>query len=181
MQILRFWTCPFEPPKPKTKHKVEIDTVGKFETLRKQEEQYFDDMVKQCKAGLVREKSFGTTKDRMLYIEHCANSRAVTIFIRGGNKMMIEETKRSIHDALCVAKNLIRNNSIVCGGGSAEIACSIAADVAANRYPGAEQYAIRAFAEALESVPMALAENSGLQPIETLSAVKAQQIKDNSP
>ncbi|KAK9751117.1 hypothetical protein RND81_02G243400 [Saponaria officinalis] len=125
------------------------------------------------RAGLVREKSFGTTKDRMLYIEHRANSRAVTIFIRGGSKMIIEETKRSIHDALCVARNLIRNNSIVYGGGSSEIACSIAVDAAVDRYPGAEQYVIRAFAEALESALMALAENSGV--------VKAQQIKDNNP
>lgn len=119
--------------------------------------------------------------------------------------MMIEETKRSIHDALCVARNLIRNNSIVYGGGSAEISCSIAVESAADKYPGVEQvcrkhhlicflfnsmwlfvtpktfillqYAIRAFADALDSVPMALAENSGLQPIETLSAVKLQQIK----
>ncbi|KAE9592267.1 putative chaperonin Cpn60/TCP-1 family, groEL-like apical domain, groEL-like equatorial [Lupinus albus] len=236
-------TCPFEPPKPKTKHKIDIDTVEKFQTLRKQEQQYFDDMVQKCKdvgatlvicqwgfddeanhllmnrnlpavrwvggveleliaiatggrivprfqeltpeklgkAGLVREKSFGTTKDRMLYIEHCANSRAVTIFIRGGNKMIIEETKRSIHDALCVARNLIRNNSIVYGGGSAEISCSIAVEAAADRYPGVEQYAVRAFGDALEYIPMALAENSGLQPIETLSAVKSQQIKDNYP
>ncbi|XP_009103037.2 T-complex protein 1 subunit epsilon isoform X1 [Brassica rapa] len=262
-------TCPFEPPKPKTKHKVDIDTVEKFETLRKQEQQYFDEMVQKCKdvgatlvicqwgfddeanhllmhrnlpavrwvggveleliaiatgmpflqastandfisfvelieyffyvggrivprfqeltpeklgkAGMVREKSFGTTKERMLYIEHCANSKAVTIFIRGGNKMMIEETKRSIHDALCVARNLIRNKSIVYGGGAAEIACSLAVDAAADKYPGVEQYAIRAFAEALDSVPMALAENSGLQPIETLSAVKSQQLKENIP
>ncbi|XP_050889771.1 T-complex protein 1 subunit epsilon-like [Lathyrus oleraceus] len=230
-------------PKPKTKHKVDIDTVEKFQTLRKQEQKYFDDTVQQCKdvgttlvicqwgfddeanhllmhrnlpavrwvggveleliaiatggrtvprfqeltaeklgkAGIVREKAFGTTKDRMLYIEHCANSRAVTIFIRGGNKMIIEETKRSIHDALCVARNLIRNNSIVYGGGSADIACSIAVEAAADKYPGVEQYAIRAFGDALESIPMALAENSGLQPIETLSAVKSQQIKDNYP
>uniref|UniRef100_A0A7C9A2W1 T-complex protein 1 subunit epsilon n=1 Tax=Opuntia streptacantha TaxID=393608 RepID=A0A7C9A2W1_OPUST len=236
-------TCPFEPPKPKTKHKVEIDSVEKFEMLRKQEQQYFEEMVQKCKdvgatlvicqwgfddeanhllmhrnlpavrwvggveleliaiatggrivprfqeltpeklgrAGLVREKSFGTTKDRMLYIEHCANSKAVTIFIRGGNKMMIEETKRSLHDALCVARNLIRNNSIVYGGGSAEIACSLAVEAAADRYPGVEQYAIRAFADALDAIPMALAENSGLQPIETLSAAKSQQIKENNP
>ncbi|KAA3453271.1 T-complex protein 1 subunit epsilon [Gossypium australe] len=132
-------------------------------------------------AGLVREKSFGTTKDKMLYIEHCANSRAVTIFIRGGNKMMIEETKRSIHDALCVARNLIRNNFIVYGGGAAEISCSIAVEAAADKYPGVEQYAIRAFADALDAVPVALAENSGLQPIETLSAVKSLQIKENNP
>lgn len=53
--------------------------------------------------------------------------------------MMIEETKRSIHDALCVARNLIRNNCIVYGGGSAEISCSIAVEAAADRYPGVEQ------------------------------------------
>ncbi|KAK9046657.1 hypothetical protein V6N11_052540 [Hibiscus sabdariffa] len=227
--------------KPKTKHKVEIDTVEKFQNLRQQEQKYFDDMVQKCKdvgatlvicqwgfddeanhllmhrnlpavrwvggveleliaiatggrivprfqeltpeklgrAGLVREKSFGTTKDKMLYIEQCANSKAVTIFIRGGNKMMIEETKRSIHDALCVARNLIRNNSIVYGGGSAEISCSVAVETASDKYPGVEQYAIRAFTDALDAIPMALAENSGLQPIETLSAVKSQQIKEN--
>lgn len=45
-------TCPFEPPKPKTKHKVDIDTVEKFETLRLQEQKYFDDMVQKCKVGL---------------------------------------------------------------------------------------------------------------------------------
>ncbi|KMZ74640.1 T-complex protein 1 subunit epsilon [Zostera marina] len=236
-------TCPFEPPKPKTKHKVDIDTVEKFQTLREQEQKYFDDMVQQCKdvgatlvicqwgfddeanhlllhrnlpavrwvggveleliaiatggrivprfqeltpeklgkAGIVREKSFGTTKERMLYIEQCANSKAVTIFIRGGNKMVIEETKRSIHDALCVARNLIRNNSIVYGGGSSEISCSIAVEAAADRHPGVEQYAIRSFAEALENIPMALAENSGLPSIETITAVKSQQIKENNP
>jgi T-complex protein 1 subunit epsilon len=133
------------------------------------------------KAGLVREKAFGTTKDRMLYIEQCANSRAVTIFIRGGNKMMIEETKRSLHDALCVARNLIRDNSIVYGGGSAEISCSMAVEAAADKIPGVEQYAMRAFADALDMVPMALAENSGLQPINTLTAVKAQQYKEQNP
>jgi T-complex protein 1 subunit epsilon len=53
--------------------------------------------------------------------------------------MMIEETKRSIHDALCVARNLIINNSIVYGGGSAEISCSIAVEAAADRHPGVEQ------------------------------------------
>ncbi|XP_077250585.1 T-complex protein 1 subunit epsilon-like isoform X2 [Tasmannia lanceolata] len=94
-----------------------------------------------------------------------------------GNNMMIEETKRSIHDALCVARNMIRNNSIVYGGGSAEISCSIAVEAAADKYPGVEQYAIRSFADALDSIPMALAENSGLQPIDTLTAVKSQQIK----
>jgi T-complex protein 1 subunit epsilon len=117
----------------------------------------------------------------MLYIEQCANSRAVTIFIRGGNKMMIEETKRSLHDALCVARNLIRDNAIVYGGGAAEISCSLAVEAAADKISGVEQYAMRAFADALDMVPMALAENSGLQPINTLTAVKAQQVKEQNP
>eukprot|EP00899_Mesostigma_viride_P003157 jgi/Mesvir1/12842/Mv05874-RA.1 len=236
-------TCPFEPPKPKTKHKVDIDTVEKFEALRQQERQYFDDMVKQCKdagatlvicqwgfddeanhllmhnnlpavrwvggveleliaiatggrivprfqdltpeklgrAGTVRELSFGTTRDRMLVIEDCGNSRAVTILVRGGNKMIVEETKRSIHDAICVARNLIKDNSIVYGGGSAEIACSLAVEAAADKIPGVEQYAMRAFADALEAVPLALAENSGLPPIDCLTEVKARQLKEGNP
>ena len=78
---------------------------------------------------MVRELAFGTTKDRMLVIENCPNSRAVTIFVRGGNKIILDEVKRSLHDALCVARNLVRNNAIVYGGGAAEISCSLAVEV----------------------------------------------------
>jgi T-complex protein 1 subunit epsilon len=236
-------TCPFEPPKPKTKHKVDIDTVEKFEELQRTERQYFTDMVQRCKdsgatlvicqwgfddeanhllmandlpavrwvggveieliamatgarivprfqelspdklgqAGSVRELTFGTTKDRMLVIEGCPNSKAVTIFVRGGNKMILDEIKRSLHDALCVARNLVRDNRIVYGGGSAEIACGLEVAAAAETTPGVEQYAMRAFADALESVPLALAENSGLAPIESLTEVKAKQLAENNP
>ena len=79
-------------------------------------------------AAVVREVGFGTTRDRMLVIEGCPNSRAVTIFVRGGNKMILEETKRSLHDALCVARNLVRDNRIVYGGGSAEVAAGLAVE-----------------------------------------------------
>ena len=67
-------------------------------------------------AGLVREITFGTTKDRMLVIEECKNSKAVTIFLRGGTKMIVDEAKRSMHDALCAVRNLVRDNRIVYGG-----------------------------------------------------------------
>ncbi|PPD79730.1 hypothetical protein GOBAR_DD23337 [Gossypium barbadense] len=203
-------TCPFEPPKPKTKHKVDIDTVEKFQTLRQQEQKYFDDMVQKCKdvgatlvicqwgfddeanhllmhRNLPAVRWVGGVELELIAIatglwKDCAKVPRVDPRKAGkGNKMMIEETKRSIHDALCVARNLIRNNSIVYGGGSAEISCSIAVEAAADKYPGVEQYAIRAFADALDSVSIALAKNSGLQPIETLSAVKSQQIKENNP
>jgi len=236
-------TCPFEPPKPKTKHKLDITSVEAYEALRKQEQEYFTTMVKQVKdsganlvicqwgfddeanhlllqnelpavrwvggveleliaiatggrivprfceltpeklgrAGVVREVAFGTTKERMLVIEKCAKSEAVTILVRGGNKMIVDEAKRSLHDAMCVARNLIKSNRIVYGGGSAEIACSIEVRKAADNIAGIEQYAIRGFADALEDVPMALAENCGLNPIDSLSEVKARQLRENNP
>jgi len=236
-------TCPFEPPKPKTKHKLDVTSVEDYKKLREYEKEKFDTMVKQVKdngcnlvicqwgfddeanhlllqrqlpavrwvggpeieliaiatggrivprfeeltpeklgkAGIVRELSFGTTKDKMLVIEQCPNSRAVTIFIRGGNKMIIEEGKRSIHDAICVIRNLVRDNRIVYGGAAAEIACSLAVAKAADNISSVEQYAVRAFATALESIPLALAENAGLAPINTLAEVKSQQAKQGNP
>lgn len=150
-------------------------------------------------AGMVRELSFGTTKERMLVIEGCANIKAVTVFLRGGNKMIIDEAKRSVHDAMCVVRNLIRDNRVVYGGGATEISCSLAVSKAADevgvdgwfwlrrnthtrrlhyiQISTIEQYAMRSFAEALDDVPLALAENSGLSPIQTLADVKAQQLE----
>jgi T-complex protein 1 subunit epsilon len=56
----------------------------------------------------VREVGYGTTKDRSIIIEGCPNLSAVTIWVRGGNKMVLDEVRRSLHDALCVARNLVR-------------------------------------------------------------------------
>merc|ERR1712046_333087 len=132
-------------------------------------------------AGLVRELSFGTTKDKMLVIEECANSKAVTIFLRGGTKMIIEDSKRSMHDALCVVRNLVRDNRVVYGGGAAEISCALAVSKEADNIKTIEQYAFRAFADALEQIPLALAENCGLPPIETLTDIKSRQVSENNP
>jgi TCP-1/cpn60 chaperonin family len=123
---------------------------------------------------------------------------------------IIDEAKRSLHDALCVVRNLVRDNRIVYGGGAAEIACSLAVEEAAVKVrvfvhhlpkwlhhllhgesrnctdaialqsPGLEQYAMRAFADALDCVPMALAQNSGLSPIETLASIKSRQVKEKN-
>ncbi|KAM4688361.1 T-complex protein 1 subunit epsilon [Discoglossus pictus] len=236
-------TCPFEPPKPKTKHKLDVTSVDDYKALQKYEKDKFLEMVKQVKdtgaslaicqwgfddeanhlllqnelpavrwvggpeieliaiatggrivprfceltpeklgyAGIVKEISFGTTKDKMLIIEQCKNSRAVTIFIRGGNKMIIEEAKRSLHDALCVIRNLVRDHRIVYGGGASEISCALAVSQAADQCPSLEQYAMRAFADAMEVVPMSLAENSGMNPIQTMAEVRAKQVKENNP
>jgi T-complex protein 1 subunit epsilon len=240
---LAILTCPFEPPKPKTKHKLDITSTEEFKELQKYEKETFEQMIKEVKdsgatlaicqwgfddeanhllyhhqlpavrwvggpeieliaiatngrivprfseltkeklgtAGLVRELNFGTVKDPMLCIEQCPNIKAVTILIRGGNKMIIEEAKRSLHDALCVIRNLVRDDRVVYGGGAAELACAIAVAGEADKIEGLEQYAFRAYADALESIPMALAENSGLAPIQTLTDVKAKQIAEKNP
>merc|ERR1719507_1244956 len=236
-------TCPFEPPKPKTKHKLDVTCVEDYKKLREYEKEKFDEMVDDVKAaganlaicqwgfddeanhlllqrdlpavrwvggpeieliaiatggrivprfqelssdklgtaGKVREMSFGTTKDKMLVIEECANSKAVTIFLRGGTKMIVEEAKRSMHDALCVVRNLVRDNRVVYGGGAAEISCAIAVSKEADSIKTIEQYAFRAFSDALEAVPLALAENCGLEPIATLTDIKSRQVAEDNP
>lgn len=85
-----------------------------------------------------------------------------------------------MHDALCVVRNLVKDNRVVYGGGAAEMSCSIKVAEEADKIPGLEQYAMRAFANALDAVPAALAENSGLSPIETLANVKSRQIKQGN-
>ena len=94
--------------------------------------------------------------------------------------MIVDEAKRSMHDALCAVRNLVRDNRIVYGGGASEIACSIAVSKEADNIKSIEQYAFRAFADALEAIPLALAENSGLDPIQTLTEVKAKQINEKN-
>ena len=94
---------------------------------------------------------------------------------------IIEEIKRSIHDALCIVRNLVRDNRVVYGGGAAEVSCSLAVNEAAKKQVGVDQYAMQSFADALETIPMALAENSGLSGIESLAAIKTRQITDKNP
>merc|ERR1711939_973005 len=109
------------------------------------------------KAGCVREYTFGTTKDQMLVIEDCANSKAVTVLVRGGNQMVVDEAKRCVHDANCCVRNLIRDPRVVPGGGASEMAANIAVLAAADKEDTLDQYSMRAFGQALDVIPMALA------------------------
>ena len=95
--------------------------------------------------------------------------------------MIVEEANRSLHDALCVVSTLIRCNRIVWGGGASEIACSLAIHNYANTINSTEQYAVRAFADALEQIPMALAENSGLNALKSLTNAKGEQADQKLP
>lgn len=172
-------TCPLEPPKPKTKHKLHISSVEAYEELYNQEQKYFRDMIQKIKdsgsnlvicqwgfddeanhlllqqdlpavrwvggveiehvaiatggrivarveelgpdklgtAGSVKQISLGTNnsrrQERILVLEDCANQKAVTVLVRGGNQMIVEEAKRSLHDAMCVVRNLVKDNRVV--------------------------------------------------------------------
>ncbi len=73
---------------------------------------------------------------------------------------------------------MVKNNNVVGGGGATELACAIEVSQQADKIEGIEQYAVRAFADALEEIPMTLAENSGYNPIEYLSKIKKMQIEE---
>ena len=236
-------TCPFEPPKPKTKHGLEIKSAADYQKLQQMEQNYFTDMVGRVKnsgadvvlcqwgfddeanhllmqngipsvrwvggveiellaiatgariiprfeeitpeklgtAGSIEEVAYGTSGDKIILIKDCANSKAVTIMIRGGSKTICDEAKRCLHDAICVVRNMVRNRNVVGGGGATELACSIAVAKEADKIRGVEQYAVRAFAEALEEIPLTLAENSGYNPIDYVSKLREEQVNMENP
>ena len=122
-------------------------------------------------AGLVEERKIGD--DKMTFIEECKNPRSVAILIRGGTERVVDEAERSIHDALCVARDVIQEPKIVAGGGAPEMEVARALKQYAETLPGREQLAVRCFAEAMEAVPLTLGENAGLDPIDILSELRA--------
>ena len=126
-------------------------------------------------AALVEERKIG--KDKMTFIEGCKHPLAVTILIRGGTDRMIAEAERSLHDALCVIRDLIGEPKIVAGGGAPELEMSRALKAYAGTLPGREQLAVQIFAEALESIAITLTENAGLDPIEILSELRSRHAK----
>ncbi len=126
-------------------------------------------------AALVEERKIGD--DKMTFIEGCKHPKAVTILIRGGTQRIIDEAERSIHDALCVVRDLIEEPKVVAGGGAPELEVSRALRKYAETLPGREQLAVRAFAEAFEAIPSTLTENAGLDPIDILSDLRSRHEK----
>ncbi len=126
-------------------------------------------------AGLFEERKIGD--DKMVFIEECKSPRAVTILIRGGTERIINEAERSVHDALCVVRDVVRDPRIVAGGGAVEAELSSRLEKWAEKESGREQLAIKAFAEALEIIPTTLAENAGLDPIDIAVSLKSDHEK----
>jgi thermosome len=123
-------------------------------------------------AALVEERKIG--EDKMTFIEGCKNPKAVTILIRGGTQRLTAEAERSLHDALSVIKDVLEEPKILAGGSAPELEMARVLKQYAETLPGREQLAVRIFAEALESLTIALTENAGLDPIDILSELRSR-------
>jgi len=122
-------------------------------------------------AGLVEERR--VAEDKMVFVEQCKNPKAVTILLRGGSDQLVAEAERSVHDAICVVRDVVQEPKIVGGGGSVEIEVAKALREYARKLGGKDQLAVMKYADALEVIPLALAENAGLDPIDIIVKLKA--------
>ncbi|MGQ9679250.1 MAG: thermosome subunit beta [Candidatus Bathyarchaeia archaeon] len=121
---------------------------------------------------LVEERKIGD--DKMIFVEGCKNPKAVSILIRGGTERITDEAERSIHDALCVVRDVVQDPKILAGGGAPEVEASRRLKKYSESLSGRQRLAIEAFSEALLAIPMILAENTGMDPIDTLSELQAK-------
>jgi archaeal chaperonin len=118
------------------------------------------------KAAKVDERKVGD--DKMTFVTGCSNPRSVSILIRGGTEHVTQEVERSLHDAIKVVGSVIEDGIVAPGGGATEIELAVQLRKWAGTVGGREQLAVEAFAQALETVPWALAENGGFDSINVL-------------
>lgn len=112
--------------------------------------------------------------DKWVFVEGCRNPQAVTILIRGGSQRVVDEVDRSMHDALMVVKDVIEKPSIVAGGGAPEAHIAMQLKEWADSLDGREQLAVKRYAEALESIPLTIAENAGMDPIDSMATLRSR-------
>ena len=99
-------------------------------------------------------------------------SKTVSILCRGSNQLVLDETERSLHDALCVVRSIIKRKAMVPGGSAPETEIAVKLDEIANKTQGFKSYCLKAFSEALEVIPYTLAENAGLKPVEIVTELR---------
>jgi archaeal chaperonin len=126
-------------------------------------------------AKLVEERK--VADDKMTFVEGSKNPKAVTILVRGGSERLVDEAERAIHDALCVVRDVVLDPRVVGGGGAPEAEVARQLREHAQKLSGKEQLAVIAFGEALETLPTALAENAGLDPIDILVQLRVAHEK----
>ena len=130
-------------------------------------------------AKMVEERKVET--DKWVFVEQCKNPKAVSILIRGGSERIVEEAERSMHDALMVVKDVVQKPAILAGGGSPEAWVAQNLRKWASGIAGREQYAVLAFADAIESIPIALAENAGMDVIDVIAEQRSKQLSGSNP
>ena len=124
-------------------------------------------------SDLVHQKK--VESDKWVFVEGCRNPQSVTLLIRGGSQRVVDEVDRSIHDALMVVKDVIERPAIVAGGGAPEALLAAFLKDWSESFDGRQQLAIKKFAEALEIIPLTIAENAGMDPIDTMVTLRAKQ------
>jgi thermosome len=126
-------------------------------------------------AKLVEERKL--EEDKWVFIEGCKNPKAVTILVRGGTQRIVDEAERALHDALMVTKDVVEKPAVVGGGGAPEAEVAYQLREWAQKLSGREQLAALKFADAIESIPLTLAENAGMDPIDTQVELRAKHGK----
>ncbi|MBN1682429.1 TCP-1/cpn60 chaperonin family protein [Candidatus Bathyarchaeota archaeon] len=121
---------------------------------------------------LVEERKIGS--DKLIFVEGCKNPKAISILIRGGSERVVDEAERSLHDALCVVKDVVEEPKIVAGGGASEVEIALRIRDYAQKLKGRERLAVAVFADALEVIPNALSENAGMDPIDALAELQSR-------
>ena len=122
-------------------------------------------------AGIVEERK--VSGEEMIFVEECSVAKSVTLFVRGSTKHIVDEIVRAIEDAIGVVAATVEDDKVEAGGGAPEIAMAKKLKDYADSISGREQLAVNAFAEALEIVPKTLAENAGLDSIDSLVDLRA--------
>ncbi|SEW28009.1 thermosome subunit [Natrinema salifodinae] len=122
-------------------------------------------------AGSVAQKEIAG--DQRIFVEDVDDAKAVTLILRGGTEHVIDEIDRAIEDSLGVVRTTIEDGKVLAGGGAPEIDLSLALRDYADSVGGREQLAVEAFADALEVIPRTLAENAGLDPIDSLVELRS--------
>lgn len=126
-------------------------------------------------AGLVKEQKVGD--DEMTYVTGCKKAKAVTILVRGATEHVVDETKRALDDAIGDIISAIKGGKIVAGAGAPEMEIARNLRIFADTLSGREQLAVEAFAKSMEIIPITLAENAGLDPIDVITEMKAAHEK----
>ena len=124
-------------------------------------------------ANLVHQKK--VEADKWVFVEGCKNPRSISVLIRGGSQRVIDEVDRSMHDAFMVVKDVIETPAIVAGGGAPEAYVASVLKDWSDSFEGREQLAIKKFAESLEVIPLTIAENAGMDPIDTMVSLRSKQ------